>query len=52
MVYLGSKKFELDKNNSEEYIIVIATKLIDEIVRMNIFDIEETLIILKNMQNI
>lgn len=48
---LGSKKFELDKIDSDDYILVIAAKLRDSVVRMRILNMEESMIVLRNMQN-
>lgn len=49
LVLVGSKKFELDRIDSEDYILVIGAKLRDDVVRMKIFDIEESLVLLRNM---
>ena len=51
MVLLGSKKFELDKIDSDDYVLVTAAKLRDEVVRMRILNMEESMIVLRNMQN-
>lgn len=49
IVLLGAKRFELDKVDSSDYVLVIAARLRDDIVRQKIFDIEESMIILRNM---
>ena len=51
IVLLGAKRFEIDKEDSSDYVLVISARLRDNVVRQRIFDIEESMIILRNMQN-
>ena len=49
IVLLGAKRFMLSQKDPMEYALVIAAKLREDIVRMKILDIEESMIILGNM---
>ena len=43
---IGQKRFLLNLNDQRDYMIVISAKLLDAVVRANIFDVQETYSIL------
>lgn len=49
MITIGSKRFELDRDDHEEFLIVISVKINDEIVSKNLLDQQESFKILRTM---
>lgn len=49
IVKIGSKRFEVNRDDYEDYIIVVAAKINDEVVDLNLLDQQETFKILRTM---
>ena len=52
IIKIGSKRFELNKDDYEDFLIVVAARINEEVVQKNILDQQESFKILRTMQEI
>lgn len=52
IITIGSKRFELNKDDHEEFLIVISVKINEDAIQMNLLDQQESFKILRTMQEI
>lgn len=52
IIKIGSKRFELNKDDYEDFLIVVAARINEDVVQKNILDQQESFKILRTMQEI